>query len=65
MRAEMARAPLVRVQYASVVDADTLTPVEALSEDGPSGGRYLAAVAAFVGTTRLIDNLTLRVGDGI
>lgn len=64
MRAEMERAPLVRVQYASVVDPDTLQPVEALAEDGPSAGRYLAAVAAFVGTTRLIDNLTLHVGNG-
>ena len=61
MRAEMARAPLVRAQYASVVDAETLQPVEALAEDGPSGGRYLAAVAAFVGATRLIDNVEIRL----
>ena len=54
--------PGVRVQYAEVVDADTLQPVETLTEAGPSGGRYLLAVAAFVGATRLIDNLTLQVG---
>ena len=54
--------PGVRVQYTEVVDADTLQPVETLTEAGPSGGRYLLAVAAFVGATRLIDNLTLQVG---
>ena len=63
MQAETARAPGVRVQYAQVVDALGLQPVEALSKDGPSAGRYLAAVAAFVGTTRLIDNATLAIGD--
>ena len=62
MQAEVARAPGVRVQYAQVVDALGLQPVEALSKDGPSAGRYLAAVAAFVGTTRLIDNATLAIG---
>lgn len=61
MRDEIARAPLVRVQYASVVDADALQPVETLSQDGPSAGRYLAAVAAFVGATRLIDNVEIRL----
>lgn len=61
---EIATAPLARLQYAEVVDADTLQPVETLAEDGPSGGRYLAAVAAFFGDTRLIDNTTLRVGTG-
>ncbi len=62
MEAHLATAPLARVQYAEVVDADTLQPVEALSEDSPSGGRYLAAVAVFFGATRLIDNTTLVVG---
>ncbi len=64
MGAHVATAPLARVQYAEVVDADTLWPVEALSEDSPSGGRYLAALAVFFGATRLIDNVTLRVGAG-
>lgn len=63
MTDEIARAPGVRLQYAQVVNADTLQPVETLAKDGPSAGRYLAAVAAFVGTTRLIDNATLAVGD--
>jgi pantoate--beta-alanine ligase len=63
MQAEIARAPAVRLQYAELVDAATLQPVETLAEGRPSGGRYLAAVAAFVGTTRLIDNATLAIGD--
>ena len=62
LAAEVETAPLAQLQYADVVRADTLAPVERLAEDGPSGGRYLAAVAAFVGGTRLIDNTTLVVG---
>ncbi len=61
---EIETAPLARVQYAEVVDAATLQPVETLAEDGTPGGRYLAAVAVFFGGTRLIDNTTLRVGEG-
>jgi pantoate--beta-alanine ligase len=38
------------VDYLAVVDADTLLPVER----GEAG--TLVAVAAYVGTTRLIDN---------
>lgn len=60
---EVGRAPLARLQYAEVVDADALQPVERLGKDGASGGRYLAAVAAFFGDTRLIDNTTLVVRD--
>jgi pantoate--beta-alanine ligase len=63
MREQVERAPLARVDYAEVVDADTLHPAETLAPDGASGGRYLAALAVFIGETRLIDNTTLRVGD--
>ena len=63
MASEVARAPGVRLQYAEVVDAETLQPVEALAKDGPSQGRYLVAVAAFVGATRLIDNVSIGIGD--
>ena len=49
----LAREPLVRVDYCRVVDPDTL-------EDVPDvRGGALAAVAAFVGATRLIDNTVL------
>ncbi len=57
MRAELAGAAGARVQYAEVVEADTLQPVEVLDP-----GRYLAALAVFFGSTRLIDNTELVVG---
>jgi pantoate--beta-alanine ligase len=46
-------APLVRIDYLELRDADDLTPVTRLSR------RAVLAVAAFVGTTRLIDNRVL------
>jgi pantoate--beta-alanine ligase len=47
--------PLVRLEYAEVVAADTLAPLEELA------GEVLVAVAARVGDVRLIDNMTIRV----
>jgi pantoate--beta-alanine ligase len=47
---------LVRLEYAEVVAADTLAPVDVLEGD------VLVAVAARVGDVRLIDNMTIRVG---
>lgn len=53
-RAVLASEPQVRVDYCRIVDPDTL-------EDLPKiHGVALAAVAAFIGTTRLIDNVVLR-----
>lgn len=46
--------PSVRIDYFEIVNADTLDPVQ---EVFPSA---LAAVAAYVGTTRLIDNIVLQ-----
>jgi len=48
--------PLARVQYASVVDTDTLQPLNRIT----SGQEVLAAVAVFFGQTRLIDNSITR-----
>jgi pantoate--beta-alanine ligase len=45
--------PCLRVQYAAVVDAETLAPLRTL--DRPA----LVALAAFAGRTRLIDNTVL------
>ncbi len=42
--------PMVRLDYVELVDADTIEPVE------KAEGRVLAAVAAYIGPTRLIDN---------
>ena len=47
--------PLVRLEYAEVVAADTLAPLDELT------GEVLVAVAARVGDIRLIDNMTIRV----
>lgn len=52
-RQALAEEPTVRLDYLSIVDPDTLEPVERIA------GRSLAAVAAYVGTTRLIDNTEL------
>lgn len=46
--------PRLRVQYAELVDPQTLAPVEALTAP------VRAVVAAFAGTTRLIDNHLIR-----
>jgi pantoate--beta-alanine ligase len=54
----LAEAPLARLDYAAVVDAGSLRPLERL------GGDVLIALAVFFGTTRLIDNLPLRITDG-
>ncbi len=53
MRQILARAPLARVQYAEVVDAETLQPVTRIRP----GQRVLAGVAVFFGDTRLIDSV--------
>jgi len=45
--------PEVRIDYVEVVDALTLQPVDTVQHEA------LIAVAAFVGTTRLIDNVTI------
>ena len=49
-RSAFAAEPAVRVDYIELVDGDTLLPVESAAR------RTLFAVAAWVGTTRLIDN---------
>ena len=63
MEAQIATASRAEVDYAEVVDADTLQPVDRLAPQGVSGGRYLAALAVRFGGTRLIDNTLLLVTD--
>jgi pantoate--beta-alanine ligase len=50
----LASEPQVRLDYFEIVDPDTLDPVERISQ------KTLVAVAAFVGSTRLIDNIVLE-----
>lgn len=57
MLMRLGRAEDGEVQYAEVVDADTLQPLDALHP----GQHVLAAVAVFFGGTRLIDNTFVRV----
>jgi pantoate--beta-alanine ligase len=49
----IADEPQVRLDYFEIVDPDTLDPLEQISRPA------LAAAAAYVGTTRLIDNAAL------
>jgi pantoate--beta-alanine ligase len=44
----------VRIDYIEIVDAETLEPVTEIKK------RTLIAIAAFVGSTRLIDNIIVR-----
>ncbi len=52
-REEFAREPAVRLDYFEIVNSETLYPVQDISDGA------LVAVAAYVGSTRLIDNIVL------
>lgn len=52
----IATEPLVRIDYIEIVDTRDLEPVQAIEDGRP----VLIAVAAFVGKTRLIDNVVLN-----
>lgn len=58
MRASLQEEPAIRIDYLAVVDPDTLLPIN----DVGSGG--LLAIAAYVGNTRLIDNVLLASTTG-
>lgn len=60
MRKTLAEAPDARVQYAEVVDVETVQPVDRIAP----GQEVLAAVAVFFGETRLIDNAFATAADG-
>jgi pantoate--beta-alanine ligase len=53
LKMDLATIPDARIDYAQIVDDETLQPIDRL--DRPA----LAAIAVFVGTTRLIDNIEL------
>ncbi|MGH7787444.1 MAG: pantoate--beta-alanine ligase, partial [Candidatus Binatia bacterium] len=53
VRAVLDAEPLARIDYAALVDADSLRPITIV--DRPA----LLALAVFVGRTRLIDNAVL------
>ena len=53
VRNVLSAEPLARVDYAEVVDADTIEPLDVLNRPA------LLALAVFIGRTRLIDNTVL------
>jgi pantoate--beta-alanine ligase len=53
LRDRLEAIPGARIDYASIVDDDSLEPINRLERPA------LAAVAVFLGTTRLIDNVTI------
>jgi pantoate--beta-alanine ligase len=53
VRATIAEAPLARIDYVELVDAETLQPLENAKSNG------LLALAVYFGKTRLIDNILL------
>jgi pantoate--beta-alanine ligase len=53
-RKTLAGEPGVRLDYFEIVDPDSLEPVERITQP------TLVAVAAYVGSTRLIDNVILK-----
>jgi pantoate--beta-alanine ligase len=50
----LASEPSVRLDFLEIVDPDTLEPIETIAQPA------LVAIAAYVGATRLIDNVVLN-----
>jgi pantoate--beta-alanine ligase len=59
MRRVLESEPKARVDYAEIVDAETFEPVVRAT------GRCYALLAARIGSTRLIDNMRIQVGDKV
>jgi pantoate--beta-alanine ligase len=55
IRSVIEAEPLARIDYAEAVDPETLEPVSEIR------GEVLVALAVFIGSTRLIDNVRLHV----
>jgi pantoate--beta-alanine ligase len=55
MRQILNSPPAINIEYASIVDAETLQPVD------PIDGKIFVALAVKIGNTRLIDNILLDV----
>jgi pantoate--beta-alanine ligase len=57
MRKILNQVPSVKIEYVSIVDAETLQSV------GLIAGKILAAVAVRIGSTRLIDNILVDASE--
>ncbi len=55
MRDIIEKEPLAKIDYVEMVDADSIEPLDRAE------GRVLAAMAVFIGSTRLIDNFMIEV----
>lgn len=55
MRGIIETEPLADVEYIDIVDGDTIEKIDSI------GGNVLIALAVFIGRTRLIDNISMRV----
>jgi pantoate--beta-alanine ligase len=56
VRSQVEAEPRARLEYVAVVDADTMEKLERIPEDRP----VLIALAARLGSTRLIDNIVIQ-----
>jgi len=56
MRRILQQTPSVKIEYADIVDAETLQNIDRIA------GKVLAAVAVRIGPTRLIDNILIDAG---
>lgn len=52
---EIEKEPLAKADYVEIVDSDTISPVDTLNHG------VLAAIAVFIGRTRLIDNFIIDI----
>jgi pantothenate synthetase len=53
MRKILSQVPAIKIEYVSIVDAETLQSVDRIA------GKVLAAVAVRLGSARLIDNILM------
>ena len=56
MRSALEAEPLARIDYIAVTDVDQLGDVDVVASDAPT----LVSIAAFIGETRLTDNIVLN-----
>ena len=57
MREVLARSSLIEIEYVNIVNAETLQAIDKIA------GKVLIAVAARIGSTRLIDNILIDLGE--
>lgn len=56
MRAMLEAEPLARIDYIAITDTDELNSIDVISSDAPA----LVSIAAYIGDTRLADNIVLN-----